>query len=81
VASDLLTDYELPKTWLVGHLPYEVKITRMRLGHHVEDRWAPPEAWCVENVGEYDQDWVYMGLGTWRFREKDQAVQFELTWS
>lgn len=37
--------------------------------------------WCEENVGKKYVDWGYVENGkNWLFKNKDNAIQFSLTW-
>ena len=72
-------------TWTHPDLPYRVIL-------HNKD-WASAQAWCDENIGQFDQDWYKLGIDplealkstepvrtVWFFRRESDAVAFSLRW-
>ena len=66
-----------------SELVHEVKITC---------DWAEASDWCTENVGEFNQDWIKLGIDpaaslfgdrttTWYFKRERDAIMFVLRWS
>ena len=64
-------------------LKYEVKI---------KCDWPAASDWCFENVGEFNQDWLKLGIDpaaalfddhttTWYFKDERMAAAFVLKWS
>lgn len=64
-------------------LKYEVKI---------KCDWPAASEWCKENVGEFNKDWLKLGIDpaaalfddhktTWYFKDEQMAAMFVLWWS
>lgn len=58
----------------------------------VECDWWEAQEWCKEHAGEFNQDWIKLGIDpaaslfgdkttTWYFRDPKIATMFLLRWS
>jgi hypothetical protein len=70
-------------TWvdpeLRSHLPHLAQVTP-----DPEIIWSQEsdqEVWCIQHVGVWDRDWMYVGKNLWCFRCESDATHFQLTWS
>ena len=54
--------------------------------------WQSASDWCKENVGEFNLDWLKLGIDpaaalfddhktTWYFKREQDAIMFILRWS
>lgn len=54
--------------------------------------WPAAQAWCEENVGEFNVDWYKLGIDpaaslfgdtttTWFFKDEEKMLLFLLKWS
>lgn len=54
--------------------------------------WAAAQDWCKEHVGEFNQDWLKLGIDpaaslfgdhttTWYFKDPEMATLFILKWA
>lgn len=58
----------------------------------IECDWAAASDWCKEHVGEFNQDWIKLGIDpaasvfgdyttTWYFKDQKKLVEFLLRWA